>query len=219
MKKLSLFISVLMLPILVQAQNVQYVSDQLIITMRTGQGSQYQILKTLPSGTRLEVLETNDDTGYAKVRIADGTEGWVLTRFLSLEPIAREKLAAAQSKLQRISEQNRVLKEELATLKQNHTELEAERDTLLGQSKAAKSEMERLSQVAAQPIQLDKQNRELKQQNVSLEKELQLIQQENQVLKERSQREWFIAGAGVLLGGMLLGLILPKLRWRRKSNW
>ena len=73
--------------------------------------------------------------------------------------------------------------------------------------------------MAAQPILLDKQNRELKQQNVSLEKELQLIQQENQVLKDRSQREWFIAGAGVLLGGMLLGLILPKLRWRKKSGW
>ena len=53
----------------------------------------------------------------------------------------------------------------------------------------------------------------------SLEKELQLIQQENQSLKDRSQREWFIAGAGVLLGGMLLGLIIPKLRWRKKSGW
>lgn len=219
MKKISLFLSALILPILVQAQNIQYVSDQLIITMRTGQGSQYQILKTLPSGTRLEVLETNDETGYAKVRIPDGLEGWVLNRFLSEEPIAREKLAAARSKLQRLIEQNNALKEELANLKNSKTDLEAERNALLSQNETAKTELERLNQVAAQPIQLDKQNRDLKQQNISLEKELQLIQQENQVLKDRSQREWFIAGAGVLLGGMLLGLILPKLRWRKKSNW
>ena len=34
----------------------RWVSDQLVITLRTGQGNQYQILKTLPSGTKLEVL-------------------------------------------------------------------------------------------------------------------------------------------------------------------
>ena len=218
-KKISLFLTALFLPILVQAQNVQYVSDHLIITMRTGQGSQYQILKTLPSGTRLEVLESNDETGYTKVRIPDGMEGWVLSRFLSEEPIAKEKLASAQSKLQRLLEQNNALKEELATLKNSSADLETERNALLSQTESTNAELERLNQVAAQPILLDKQNRELKQQNVSLEKELQLIQQENQVLKDRSQREWFIAGAGVLLGGMLLGLIIPKLRWRKKSGW
>ena len=219
MKKISLFLSALLLPLLVQAQDIRYVSDELIITMRTGQGSQYQILKTLPSGTRLEILETNDETGYSKVRIPDGKEGWVLNRFLTVEPIAREKLAAAQGKMQRLVEQNNALKEELANLKNNNTDLEAERNALVNQQEKAKSELDRLNQVAAQPLQLDKQNRELKQQNVSLEKELQLIQQENQVLKDRSQREWFIAGAGVLLGGLLLGLILPKIRWRKKSNW
>lgn len=219
MKKISLFLSALILPLLVQAQDIQFVSDQLIITMRTGQGSQYQIMKTLPSGTRLEVLETNDETGYSKVRIPDGKEGWVLSRFLTAEPIAREKLAAAQSKLQRLVEQNNALKEELASLKNNNTDLEAERNALLNQQETTKAELDRLNQVAAQPLQLDKQNRDLKQQNVSLEKELQLIQQENQVLKDRSQRDWFIAGAGILLGGMLLGLILPKIRWRKKSNW
>jgi SH3 domain protein len=218
-KKLSLFLTALILPILVQAQNMQYVNDQLIITLRTGQGSQYQILKTLPSGTRLEVLETGEDTGYTKVRVADGMEGWVLSRYLTPEPIAKEKLAVAESKLQRLLEQNNALKEELVNLKKSSADLEAERNALLSQTDSASAELERLNQVAAQPILLDKQNRELKQQNVSLEKELQLIQQENQVLKERSQREWFIAGAGVLLGGMLLGLILPKLRWRKKSGW
>jgi len=217
-KKFSIFLTALILPILVQAQNMQYVTDELIITMRTGQGSQYQILKTLPSGTRVEVLESSE-SGYTKVRIADGLEGWVLTRYLSEEPVAKEKLAAAENKLQRLLEQNSALKEELAGLKKSSTEVEAERNTLLSQTESTNAELERLKQVAAQPILLDQQNRELKQQNVSLEKELQLIQQENQVLKDRSQRDWFITGAGVLLGGMLLGLILPKLRWRKKSGW
>ena len=218
MKKISLFLVGLLLPILVEAQTTQYVSDHLVITMRSGQGSQYQILKTLPSGTRLEILETSD-TGYTKVRNADGVEGWVLSRYLSPEPIAKEKLAVAQGRLQRLKEKNTELKQELAELQKSHQELEAERATLASKTESASAEVERLNQVAAQPILLDKQNRELKQQNVSLEKELQLLQQENQSLKDSSQREWFIAGAGVLLGGLLLGLIVPKLRWRKKSSW
>lgn len=218
MKKTSLFLVGLLLPILVQAQNTQYVSDHLVITMRSGQGSQYQILKTLPSGTRLEILEASD-TGYTKVRNSEGVEGWVLTRYLSPEPVAKEKLAVAQSRLQRLKEQNNELKQELTNLQNSNRDLEAERTTLVSKTKSADAELERLNQVAAQPILLDNQNRQLKQQNVSLEKELQLLQQENQSLKDRSQREWFIAGAGVLLGGMLLGLIVPKLRWRKKSSW
>ena len=218
MKKTSLFLVGLLLPIVVEAQTTQYVSDYLVITMRAGQGSQYQILKTLPSGTRLEVLETSD-SGYTKVRNAEGVEGWVLSRYLSPTPIAKEKLAAAQKRLQRLKDQNNQLKQELATLQKSHRELETERTALVNKSTTTDAELERLNQVAAQPILLDKQNRELKQQNVSLEKELQLLQQENQSLKDRSQREWFIAGAGVLLGGMLLGLIVPKLRWRKKSSW
>lgn len=217
-KKTSLFLAGLLLPILVQAQNTQYVSDQLVITMRSGQGSQYQILKTLPSGTRLEVLETSD-TGYSKVRNSEGVEGWVLTRYLSPEPISKEKLAAAQSRLKRLKDQNNKLKQELTSLQNSSRDLEAERAALVSKSESANAELERLNQVAAQPILLDNQNRQLKQQNVSLEKELQLIHQENQSLKDRSQREWFIAGAGVLLGGLLLGLIIPKLRWRKKSGW
>jgi SH3 domain protein len=217
-KKTSLFLAGLLLPILVHAQNTKYVSDELIITMRSGQGSQYQILKTLPSGTRLEVLEASE-SGYTKVRNAEGVEGWVLSRYLSPEPIAKEKLAVAQRRLKRLKDQNSTLKQELASLKNSQRELESERTALLSKSKTTDAELERLNQVAAQPILLDNQNRQLKQQNVSLEKELQLLQQENQSLKDRSQREWFIAGAGVLLGGMLLGLIVPKLRWRKKSSW
>ncbi|MGD8711810.1 MAG: hypothetical protein PVG50_03130, partial [Thiohalophilus sp.] len=49
------------------AAQYQYVSDQLIITLRNGKGNTYQILKTLPTGTRLEVLETTDE-GYTRVR-------------------------------------------------------------------------------------------------------------------------------------------------------
>ena len=79
--------------------------------------------------------------------------------------------------------------------------------------------MDRINQVAAKPILLDKENRELKEQNVTLTNEMQLVSQENQILKDRSDRDWFVAGAGVIFIGILLGLLLPKFRSSKKNSW
>jgi len=217
-KRIAFFLLVLALPLVVQAAETRYVTDHLIITLRSGQGSQYQIIKTLPSGTPLEVLETTE-SGYSRVRTPDGVEGWVLSRYLSEEPIARDQLEKARKQLERYRTSNGKLRQQLAELRKKAGELEAERNRLQRENEKLAAELTHLKQVAAKPILLEQQNQELKQQNVSLEKELQLLQQENQVLQNSSQRDWFIAGAGVLLGGMLLGLILPRLRWRRKSTW
>jgi len=217
-KKFPLLVAGLLLPLLVMAGETWYVGDKLIITLRSGQGNQYQILKTLPSGTPLEILEQTD-TGYTRVRTPDGVEGWVRTQYLSQEPIAATRLEQAEKALARLQARNRKLQEELAKLRKRSAELETERKQLLASNRKAETELKRLNEVAARPLLLDRQNRELKQENVRLEKELQVLQQENQHLKDRSQREWFITGALVLFGGLLLGLIIPRIRWRKKSSW
>ncbi len=43
----------------------RYISDQLIVTVRSGKGNQYKILETLPTSTPVEVLE--EDKTYVKV--------------------------------------------------------------------------------------------------------------------------------------------------------
>jgi len=217
-KKTALLLCCLLLPIAVQAADVQYVSDQLIITLRSGQGSQYQIIKTLPSGTRLEILE-NTDTGYTKVVTPNGVEGWVRSQYLVDEPVAQSKLEKATKRMVWLKAQNAKLKTELADSRKLANQLDAESKDLRSKHQTSSAELKHLTEVAAEPIRLDKQNRELKRQNISQEKDLQRVQQENQALKDRSQREWFIAGAGVLLGGMLLGLLIPKIRWKKKSSW
>ena len=52
-----------------------------------------------------------------------------------------------------------------------------------------------------------------------MQRELQIVQQENQSLADRSNRDWFLLGAGVLVSGVLVGLILPRLRVQRRSRW
>ena len=218
MKKIQIIMFCLLFPTFVQAQDSVYVGDHLVITVRSGKGAQYQIIKTAQSGEKLQVLEETDE-GYTFIRTEDGTEGWVRTQYLSKEPVAKNRLVAAEAKLNKLAEQNQKLKAELGSLKKSSGSLTKDHQALSSKLTSQEEEIVRLKKIAARPIQLDNENRKLQQANVTLEKELQLVSQENQILKDRSQREWFIAGALVLLGGLIIGLIIPKIRWKKSSNW
>jgi SH3 domain protein len=41
----------------------------------------------------------------------------------------------------------------------------------------------------------------------------------NGELSGRSRQNWFIVGAAVLFGGIVIGLIAPTLRRKRRSDW
>ena len=196
----------------------KYVSDQLVITLRTGQGNQFQIIKTLPSGTLLTVLEETQ-TGYTKVRTSDGTEGWVRTQYLSDDPPAAEELAKAQDKLTKLQDKLGKVEQELSALRKEKAQLDSQHNKLLNESKATTDELAKLEQIAAHPKQLESENVDLREKFAKMSDEFNLIKQENQVLKDRSKRNWFLAGALVVIIGIIIGLIIPKLRFRRKDSW
>ncbi len=79
------------------ASAVRYISDETAITLRQDKGMNAPVAALLKSGTRVEMLEDDKPSGYARVRVAPGREGWVLSRYLSNEPAARERLSALQS--------------------------------------------------------------------------------------------------------------------------
>ena len=195
-----------------------YVDDTLTITLRTGQGNTYQILRTLTSGAALEILEREDK--YARVRTADGTEGWVLTQYLTAQPVARDRLTQAEQRLARFETENQQLKKDLAALRNEKRAVEGEHKQASGTAEKLQAELERLKTVAARPMELEKQNQEMRQRLQELELNARILGEENTSLRDRANRDWFLAGAGVLFGGLLLGLILPKLRKRQSwSDW
>ena len=65
------------------AQKV-YVTDSFRISLRAGPSIENKILKFLPSGTYLEVLETGESWSQVRVLEPEGTDlrGWVLSRYL-----------------------------------------------------------------------------------------------------------------------------------------
>jgi SH3 domain protein len=55
---------------------------------------------------------------------------------------------------------------------------------------------------------------------ISVERELQQLKRENQALTDNTNQTWFLYGGCLAIFGVLLGFILPKLSWRRRtSGW
>jgi SH3 domain protein len=197
----------------------RYVSDRLEITLRTGTSTQYSIIRMLPSGMRLEVLERDADSGYTRVRTPDGTEGWVLARYLMEQPAARDQVAVATERATNASLRVTDLEAQLEALSAERDALQAQRDGLESELAEVSSELERIRRVSASAVELDNANRELRTRVAASEQDGTLLRAEIAELKRNTQRDWFVAGAGVLLLGLVLGLVLPRIRWRRRSGW
>lgn len=217
--KTLVFVVSLFLLTAVQAETV-YVTDELSINMRTDKGNQFRIKKVLKSGTKLKVIQV-DKSGYSLVRVDGGTTGWVLSRFLSKEPIAREQVKQAKAKAAKLQVEKKQLQDELNQLKKDKSILTQSEQRLLQNNQRLTTEVNKLRKIAARPMQLEADNEKLREELLKNETQTRLLKQEHQTLLDAREKEWFIAGAAILFGGILLGLILPKLRTnnRRRQNW
>jgi SH3 domain protein len=197
----------------------RYVSDRLEVTLRTGTSTQHAIIRMLPSGARVEVLSTDEATGYARVRAADGTEGWVLVRYLMEQPAARDQLAAANRRVEELRARVADLTAQVEVLTGERDAYAAEGSGLGAELGDLREELERIRRVSASAMELDKVNRELRTRLAAAEQVGDGLRAEVADLKRNTRRDWFLAGAGVLFGGILLGLIVPRLKLRRRSGW
>ncbi len=203
----------------VAAEVVKYVNDYLLITLRSGPGSQFKIEKNLGSGTRLTILQQSEDGKFSLVRTDKGVEGWVLNQYLVNKPVARQLLGQVQRELATLKEQHQ-------TLQQRHTEISDEKESIT-QERTALSEqlettlhkLEALEEVAARPIQLESENSRLTSESVELKNRLRITEEKNRALEDSEARQWFAVGAVVLFLGIILGLIIPRLKPRRSDSW
>jgi SH3 domain protein len=197
----------------------RYVSDQLIITLRTGPSTQNAIIESLPTGTAVELLETDTEEGYSRVRTNKGNEGWVITRYLMTEPSARDQLAAAQRTVENARQQVSQLEQQAEQLRSEKSDLENQMNKLDGELKQTVQELTRLRRTSSKAVEIDQERQQLKKYVRSLERDLQTLRTENDALSDRSARDWFMVGAGVLLLGILTGAILARMRKRRRGGW
>lgn len=221
MKKIITSFLLLGLGLSANAVEKLYVKDSLDLDLRSGPSNEYRIIKFISSGEHLIVLEDEEltDSRYTKVRTGKGDEGYVLTRFLQNEPIAKEKLILANRQIDNLKKELETTRQQRDEFKGATNKFKTESGDLSSENAKLEKELEHIKSISASALKLDRENKELNRKNQELEIQLQALTTENAQLSDTRQQTYILYGGGLVFAGILAGLILPSLRGKRSSGW
>ena len=210
--------------------DTRYVGDELVITLRQGKSTKHKILKTLKSGTPMEVLE--EDPTYFKVRISDGTEGYVLRQYISSKPpkaLRVNELEIENSGLQntigelektksnlemQLNEIQKKYVREVSELKAKSTNFEQNLDLALNNQDEMTEKYNTLLAQSENVLQLADEREKLLKENIKLTAGIKELRKENKKMADSKMIKWFLAGGGVFFFGWIIGRISRKKRSR-----
>jgi SH3 domain protein len=189
-----------------------YIRDTLYVPLRGGESSEHRIIhRGIKSGTPLERLETNELTGYTRVRTGNGLEGWLLTQYLVDEPIASTQLGSVKSELQSLDTKHQ---QTLLSLK----EAKKAREVLAGQNALLIEDLATITTLSANVVVIDNQNKRLSEERDVLLQKIKDLNELTDALSDDRAQQWFLRGAGVVLIGLLFGFWLSRRVYHRRYN-
>ena len=194
-----------------------YVTDSIKITFRNGPSIRHKVLAMLKSGEEVEVLE--ELNSWTKVRLKDGKEGYVLSHYLSPNIPKSFIINSLQNKVKYLQEQLQKLTQVKERLEASNSELKTNLE--LKERRLAKVEKEYndLKSGSANYIETKQAKDQLETENKRLKVQLATLLKRNKKLEKKDDRLWFLSGAGVLLVGWVLGLILGRTQISRKRRY
>jgi SH3 domain protein len=197
----------------------RYVTDELVITVRTGPSTQNAIVESIDTGDAVTVLEEDNGDGYMRVRTQSGAEGWALTRYLVDMPVARDRLASAERELSQARETITELRGQVSELTAQLSSVTTRMQEAESAATSLNDELVDVRSVSANVLTIRDQNESLRRRLNERDTLVDRLTTENEALASRADREWFVLGAGVLITGIILGLIIPSLRRKRRTDW
>jgi len=230
-KLIFLFVLFILLSVSVRVTHAdrRYVSDMLIITLRTGQGQEYKVIKTLKTDTPVEVLEESER--YLRVRTDKGEEGWVAKQYISSEvPKSviieglKKETSGLNARIEELEKDQALLSEQFEVATKSHA---AKVEELERNASGSKEEASRLKIKLAQitekhntlidqsknVVDLISEQKRLKAKNVNLNTRVEHLQKENNNLRNTRRLQWFLAGGGVFLIGWIAGKVTRKKKY------
>jgi SH3 domain protein len=179
----------------------KYVTDDVDIYLRRGPGSQYAFSNAVKAGEKVIELEKSVDGKYSRIQLNNGSVAWIETAKLN----------------------------EQASYKEGFPELEAKFAEYKDKADNADANQQKLVNEYIQKLQ-------------SAEKTIETLQSKNEVLEQQLKEQgtriesmlnqvddkrldlivtWFTYGGLVAGGGLILGLILPRIipSRRKKDRW
>lgn len=206
-------------PMTTFAQTV-WLSDVLFVNVRTGPSSEFRTLKAIRSDTRMEVLEESEDSDYLRVRTEDGLEGWVPKRYTLDEPTGRIRAANLEAEKNQLQAQFDALDSKYKALLADKGDVNGELESLRTSNASLTTELNRIKAISENAISLDAQYQELAEENAQVKNDLDVLSAENRSLKEYNDNQMLLFGGLLIVAGVVLGVLLPRLTGRRrKDGW
>lgn len=202
------------------AQTV-YVSDVVYVPVRSGSGTQYRIVhQGIRSGTQMTLLGESSDGEWVNIRTEGGLEGWIPSQYLLREQPARMQLTNAQSRLAAATKRAEDLEAELKSLRSEHNVLTRTANQQAKEGEQYAEELRKIRALSADSINLNQRYQELLEKHELVQTEFDAVRAENDRLKSNNTINQWLFGAGLVIFGMFLMLILPAfVRQKRHSDW
>jgi len=195
-----------------------YIRDTLYVPLRGGQSQEHRILhRGLRSGTALERLEENEETGYSRVRTSEGLEGWLQTQYLVEQPIASTRLDDLQAQLDELEARHQQTLLRLREANEAGETLSSNTSSLAEANAALQQELDELKALAADVIAINEENQRLKEERDTLQAEIDHLSNRNSSLLDDQTQRWFLTGGGTVLIGLLFGFWVGRRIYQRRS--
>lgn len=118
----------------------------------------------------------------------------------------------------RNGQQGWVLSEQLVTTRSARDQLSQLQAQVAQLQEQHAKELEDLRQGMGQALQTE--NEQLRVRATDLEKKVEVLDQQNRMLADRARQEEWLVGGGIAFFGLILGLIIPRLKLaRRRDSW
>ena len=215
MKKISAMAAILVITCVMANEGwarMAYVTESFRISLRTGPSLENKILKFLPSGEPVEVLDTQD--GWDQIEALSpeqaGVKGWVLSRYL-VDRIPWEQQAMASNR------ENREMRKKLAETQEALTRTASHEKEL---KKKLQETMTALDKIENDFRELKKGAPDYLKLKVAYDsglKKIESLTRENDTLKSSQTNTFFALGGLVLLCGLMLGLVIGRQQRKRRS--
>lgn len=192
----------------------KYVVEHTQVTVRTGASLNHKIISMLESGQKVQVLESGRE--WSLVKLENGREGWMLSRFLTNSEPRSLVLERLQKQYDELTDQVKVLSGENIILKEENQILKTELSTHKEALEQITMEYEELKKNSSEYLELKEREQEAVSKLQEVTSKAQTMESEISRLRNRQNIQWFLVGSGVLFIGFLAGSI--SRRKRRQSS-
>jgi len=192
----------------------QYVSDQLVISLRETAEPQSTIIGHLKTDDAVELLSESGE--FAKVSSEAGT-GYVLKQYLTATPpkqltinkLQRE-VANLRADLETYTSGAEGQQQELAQLRQTNRQLQTDLEQANTELAGLQNKYDSILADSKDLVAIIKERDQLRAASTQAEADVATLREENESLLATGIIKWFLAGAGTLCFGWILGKLSRK---------